>query len=101
MICWRTSHAEWIGIRKPLEFSRLERRNRCGLVEPDIFVELARERGLKIMTLQLRLGPVNHADGTLEPGLRQGADEAGRCWFSQRQQESRAAGIVAQPLITV
>ena len=41
--------------------------DRVGLVEPDVLVELGRQHGLEVVALQLGLGPVDHADGALEP----------------------------------
>lgn len=40
-------------------------------VDPDVLVELAGERRLEVVALQLRLRPVDHADGPLEAGRGQ------------------------------
>lgn len=57
--------AEGISVWKALQFRRLERCYRFGLIEPNILVELARQLCLKIVARELGLGPVDHADCAL------------------------------------
>ena len=95
------SKAERIGIGQTLELLAAQRRHRAGLIEPYVFVELARQYGLEIVALQLGFRPVNDPDRPLEARLQQ--SRGGRCGPhpSQGQQKARLAGFVTQPLVAV
>src|SRR5258708_16148589 len=56
----RPLDSEGIRIGKARALLGLQRRDRPGLVEPDVFVELTRQNGLEIMALKLGLRPVDH-----------------------------------------
>ena len=59
--------------RERPRLSSRDRLHRVGLVKPDVLVELVLvgQRGVEIVALELRLGPVDDADGTLESGRRE------------------------------
>ena len=53
---------EGVRIGQPFEFVGIERAYRGRLVEPYVFVELIWHDRLKVVTLKLRVGPVDHSD---------------------------------------
>src|SRR5579871_6192293 len=60
---------EWIRIRDAFELLGADRVHGHGLIKPDVLIELTRQHGLEIVTLKLRLRPIDHSDGTLQPRL--------------------------------
>ena len=90
---------ERIGVGQPVYGARGKRRNGGANIEPDVLVELRGEDRFEIVALQLRLRPVDHADGALQQGLGQPVYDVGRERCPQRQQPLRAARVVAQRLV--
>src|SRR5271165_7461919 len=70
-----------------------------GFVEPDIFIELARQNRLEIMALQFGLGPIDDPDRAFEPRLQQARSRGRGPDVAQRQEELWIAGLMAEPLI--
>src|SRR3546814_497782 len=69
--CSPASEPERIGVRHRLRPTARQLRDGPRLVEPDIVVELKRQRRLEIMASALCLRPVDDADRPLEQDLRQ------------------------------
>src|SRR4051794_27470837 len=78
---------------------RSERRDGRGLVEPDKRVELLRQRGVGVMTHQLRVGSVDNADEPLQPRLQKASSE--RLVLADVEQEARNVRIVTHPLVAM
>ena len=76
---------------------RLERRDRAGFVEPDVFIELPRQHCCEIMASQLAFRPINHPNGPLEPWLQQAFGVSGLA-VSQSKHKMRCFALVAEAL---
>ena len=75
----------------------VERCDGVALVEPGVLVELPRQYRLEIVAGQLGVGPIDDADGPLQP--RPGQPVAHGTVAMQWQHERRAAGLVAEALV--
>ena len=78
-----------------------QRRNGACLVEPEISIELQRQRGVEIMARELCLGPVDHTDRAFEPRIHQAFAQVSRAAFLQIDQKASDAAVAAQALVTV
>src|SRR4029079_3584867 len=92
------SEPERIGLGEAFEFVRLERSDGTGLIKPDVLVELPGQDGLKIVTGELALRPVNHAYCALEPGLHQPLRMRGLL-ITKIEHEMRRLAIVTEPFV--
>src|SRR3954470_13630004 len=63
------SNPERIGLRHALPLLHRQRRHRAGLLEPNICIELVRQRSIEIVARKLGLRPIDHADGALQPRI--------------------------------
>src|SRR5438270_522628 len=95
------SKPEGIGLRHA--FLRLLRQSgdRARYLEPDIGVELARQRGVEIMAGKLGLRPVDHANRALQARVKQSLAQLGRLRLAQVDKEFPDSAVPAQALVAV
>src|SRR5665213_35430 len=96
---WLGSNSKRISIRKALQLFGHQWRDSRRYIEPDVFIELLRQHGLKIVALQFGFRPIDHTDGTFEFRLHKTFNNAGFDRTPQRKQETWIAGFMAQSFI--
>src|SRR5215217_3599392 len=78
---------------------RAEWRDRGGLVEPDVGIELLRQGCIGVVAHQLCVRPIDDTDEALQLGLQKPATQ--RLITVEVEQEAHYAGIMAKPLVAV
>src|SRR5690606_5123116 len=95
------SEPERIGLRDPARQLGGESGDGGGLVEPDVFVELPRQDRLEVVALKLGVGPIDDADGALEPRGHQLVPDGVSLRKAQVQEPRRELGAVEEPFVAV
>ena len=62
---------KWIGLGHPFQFRDVQRLDRRCPIDPNVFVELARQDRLKVVAGEFTLWPVDDADRAFEKGLHE------------------------------
>src|SRR5579864_7680868 len=94
-----TLEPERISVGHSFQLRGIYRMHRRGLIEPDVLVELVRQHRFEVVTLELRFGSVDHADGALEPRLPEISQGRGQRTHSKHEVWDPA--IVRESLVAV